>query len=169
MAAINKRLLISESRSDSNRCTPCRGKPDNTPHASYAQSIYGLRPYVSHVVHISQPFVKSSTELSRATALEIKGSWHNPQHTSWPILGSIPSFSLEPTNEAVGAKPSICWRRLLGLPGPYHRHAIGTFNTCSRGPTHQSLTNTGKGYNLGGVGLPHTTPRLSQPAVSTFP
>jgi hypothetical protein len=46
--------------------------------------------------------------------------------------------------------------RLLGLPGPYHRHAIGTFNTCSRGPTEQSLTDTGGGYNLGGAGLPHT-------------
>jgi hypothetical protein len=33
--------------------------------------------------------------------------------------------------------------RLLGLPGPYHWHAIGTFNTCSRGPTHRSLTNIG--------------------------
>jgi hypothetical protein len=28
MTATNKRLLISESRGDSNRCTPCRGKPD---------------------------------------------------------------------------------------------------------------------------------------------
>jgi hypothetical protein len=28
MAAMNKRLLISESRGDSNRCTLCRGKPD---------------------------------------------------------------------------------------------------------------------------------------------
>jgi hypothetical protein len=46
--------------------------------------------------------------------------------------------------------------RLRGLPGPYHRHAIGTFNTCSRGPTHRSLTNTDGGYNLGGAGLPHT-------------
>jgi hypothetical protein len=26
--ATNKRLLISEGRGDSNRCTPCRGKPD---------------------------------------------------------------------------------------------------------------------------------------------
>jgi hypothetical protein len=26
--ATNKRLLISESRGDSNRCTPCRGNPD---------------------------------------------------------------------------------------------------------------------------------------------
>jgi hypothetical protein len=28
MAAMNKRLLISESRGGSNRCTPCREKPD---------------------------------------------------------------------------------------------------------------------------------------------
>jgi hypothetical protein len=28
MTAKNKRLLISESHDDSNRCTPCRGKPD---------------------------------------------------------------------------------------------------------------------------------------------
>jgi hypothetical protein len=34
MTAINKRLLISESRGDSNRCTPCRGKPEQ--HAKYA-------------------------------------------------------------------------------------------------------------------------------------
>jgi hypothetical protein len=26
--AMNKRLVISESRGDSNQCTPCRGKPD---------------------------------------------------------------------------------------------------------------------------------------------
>jgi hypothetical protein len=32
--AINKWLLISESHGDSNRCTPCRGKPDQ--HATYA-------------------------------------------------------------------------------------------------------------------------------------
>jgi hypothetical protein len=30
----NKRLLISESHGDSNRCTPCRGKPDQ--HNTYA-------------------------------------------------------------------------------------------------------------------------------------
>jgi hypothetical protein len=28
MTATNKRLLISKSHDDSNRCTPCRGKPD---------------------------------------------------------------------------------------------------------------------------------------------
>jgi hypothetical protein len=34
MAATNKRLLISESRGDSNRYTSCRGKPDQ--HDTYA-------------------------------------------------------------------------------------------------------------------------------------
>jgi hypothetical protein len=33
MTSTNKRLLISESRGDSNRCTPCRGKPDQ--HATW--------------------------------------------------------------------------------------------------------------------------------------
>jgi hypothetical protein len=46
--------------------------------------------------------------------------------------------------------------RLLGLPGPYHRHTIGTLNTCSWGSTERSLTDTGGGYNLEGAGLPHT-------------
>jgi hypothetical protein len=34
MTVTNKRLLISKSRDDSNRCTPCRGKPDQ--HDTYA-------------------------------------------------------------------------------------------------------------------------------------
>jgi hypothetical protein len=49
-----------------------------------------------------------------------------------------------------------------------HQHVISTFNTYSRGPTHQSLTDTSGGYNLGGVSLLHRTSRLSQPMVSTF-
>jgi hypothetical protein len=34
MTTTNKQLLITESQGDSNRCTPCRGKPDQ--HATYA-------------------------------------------------------------------------------------------------------------------------------------
>jgi hypothetical protein len=37
MTATNKWLLISESRGDSNRCTQCRGKPDqHVMHASHS-------------------------------------------------------------------------------------------------------------------------------------
>jgi hypothetical protein len=55
------------------------------------------------------------------------------------------------------SQPSVDGR-LLSLPGPYHWHVIGTFNTCSRGPTNLSLINIGGGYNLEGDGFPHTTP-----------
>jgi hypothetical protein len=57
----------------------------------------------------------------------------------------------------------------IGLLGPYHQHVISTFNTCSQGSTHRSLTNTGGGYNLRGVGFSHHTPRSSQLAVLRFP
>jgi hypothetical protein len=42
--AINKRLLISESRGNSNRCTPCRGKSDQ--HATYASHFSPRTPGV---------------------------------------------------------------------------------------------------------------------------
>jgi hypothetical protein len=59
--------------------------------------------------------------------------------------------------------------RLLGLLDPYYQHAISTFNTCSPQPAHWSLNNTGGGYNLEGAGLPHHTPRPSQPMVLYLP
>ncbi len=112
--------------------------------------------------------MQSSTDLNRSTAPEMKGSRHNPQHAGHLIRGSVPSFSPTNSQRAVGKSQAPVNNRLLGLPGPYHRHAIGTFNTCSCGPTEQFLIDTGGGYNLGGVGFPHTTPRPSQSAVSTF-
>jgi hypothetical protein len=63
------------------------------------------------------------------------------------------SLPQHPKSSGEKSTPVDNW--LLGLPGPYHRHAIGTFNTCSRGPTERSLIDTGGGYNLGGAGLPH--------------
>jgi hypothetical protein len=42
------------------------------------------------------------------------------------------------------------------------------FNACSRGPTHQSLTDTSRDCNLGSASFLYTTLRPSQPTVSTF-
>jgi hypothetical protein len=81
-----------------------------------------------------------------------------------PYPVSLPS---QPMKQWEQSQASIDGR-LLGLLASYHQHAIGMFNTCSRGPTHRSLIDTGEGYNLGGAGLPHTTPRPSQPTVSPF-
>jgi hypothetical protein len=116
-----------------------------------------------------QPFARRQQIWIDPTAPEKKGSRHNPQHAGWLIRGSVPSFSPEPANEAGGVSQAPDDDQLLGLLDPYHQHAIGTFNTCSRGPTERFLIDTGEGYNLGGAGFPCTTPRPSRPAVSPFP
>jgi hypothetical protein len=92
------------------------------------------------------------------TAPEKKGSRHNPQHAGRPIHGFILNFSPKLTNEAVSLSQASVDYDLLGLPGPYHRHAIGTFNTCSWVPTPRSLTDTGGGYNIETSELPQHSP-----------
>jgi hypothetical protein len=94
------------------------------------QSTYVGRTLPAGYPHMWQPFVMSSTVMDRASAPKKKGSRHNPQRVDWLIRGSIPSFSPEPAIEVVGVKPPSVRNQLLGLPGPYHRHVIGTFNTC---------------------------------------
>jgi hypothetical protein len=118
------------------------------PHTFHTQSAYGPRPYVSHMVNPQQPFMKSSIDLYRYTAPEKKGSRHNSQLDDHLIHGSVLSFSLTTANEAVEKRQAFVDNQLLGLPGPYHRHVIGTFNTCSRGPTNRSLTDTGGATTL---------------------
>jgi hypothetical protein len=81
-----------------------------------------------------------------------------------PYPASLPQ---QPKSSGEKSTPVDNW--LLGLPDPYHRHAIGTFNTCSRGPTERSLIDTGGGYNLGGAGCHIPTFRPSQLTVPTFP
>jgi hypothetical protein len=71
----------------------------------------GWSPYVA-------TFHESSTELSRPTAHEKNGSRHNSQRTGWLIHGSVLSFSPEPSNEAVGVKPSIYQRPATRLTVP---------------------------------------------------
>jgi hypothetical protein len=132
------------------------------------QSTYARRTLPTVGPRTWQPFMQSSTDLNRSTTPEKKGSRHNPQHTDWPIRAFVPSFSPTTANEAVGKSQASVDNRLLGLSNPYHRHAISTFNTYSRGATHRSLTDSGRGYSLEGAGFPCTTPRPSQPVVFTF-
>jgi hypothetical protein len=100
----------------------------------------GLSPYMA-------TFRESSTGLDGCTDPEKKcsrlhllarlsGPWDPPQFISQHSHWSSP-LSQAP----VGS-------RLQGLPGPYHRHAVGTFNTSSRVPTPRSLIDTGGGYHI---------------------
>jgi hypothetical protein len=67
--------------------------------------------------------------------------------------GTRLSFSTKTTIEAVGLSQAPVDGPLLGLLGPYHQHAIGMFNTCSRVPTPRSLTDTGGGYHIENLGI----------------
>jgi hypothetical protein len=112
---------------------------------------------------------RSHQQSFTVTAPEKKKFLTTSQYTDWLIYGSPSSFSPPHNHRSSGENHITVNNRLIGLLGPYHQHAIGTFNTCSRGPTHRSLTNTGEGYNLGGADLPHHTPQPSQPMVLHFP
>jgi hypothetical protein len=166
MTATNKRLLITESRGDSNWCTLCREKPDQ--HATCFLCSVRIWPKticISCGLYIATFHTVVNNDgqsyCSREKVLPT-------QPDDWLIRGSIPSFFSKPASEAVGLKPPSVDDRLLGLLAHKHQYAIGTFNTCSRGSTYRSLTDPGGGYNLGGAGLSHITPRPFQQAVSTF-
>jgi hypothetical protein len=135
MTATNKRLLISENRGDSNRCIPCRGKPDQ--HATcfpHSVHVWSKTTRISHGPHIAT-YHTIVNRFEQIHYTEKKGSQHNPQHVDHPIRGFVLRFSPTTANGTVGKSQASIDNRLLGLPGPYHRHAIGTFNTCSWGQT----------------------------------
>jgi hypothetical protein len=94
-----------------------------------------------------------------------------PESTSqlgWVARRTHLSFSPNTSIEVVHLSQASIDVRLLGLLDSYYLHAISTFNTCSRGPTHRSLTSIDEGYNLKGTGLLYYTPRPFQPMVLRF-
>jgi hypothetical protein len=93
--------------------------------------------------------------------------WTDPLHPrrrapdtihSTTVIRSVGPYpaSLPQQPKSSREKSSSCWQPTTRLTGAYHQHAIGTFNTCLRGPTERSLIDTGGGYNFEGAGLPHT-------------
>jgi hypothetical protein len=147
MVATNKRLLISESRGDSNRYTPCRGNPDQ--HDTYASHTNPCTPGVRFLW-----VVPVRGNLSRVTDRV------GQTHCSWEKGLSTQSTSRRLTDLRVrtqflswanqwssGESQTSTDSRLLGLLSPYHRHAIGTFNTYSQVSTPRCLTDTGGGYH----------------------
>jgi hypothetical protein len=118
MTVTNKRLLISESRGDSNRCTPCRGKPDQ--HATYTS--YGSlhTPDVRFLWTVPE-YGNLSRVIGRVGKAHCSREEGLPTQSTtrrWLIRESIPIFSPEPANKAVGAKPNIYQRPATRLTGP---------------------------------------------------
>jgi hypothetical protein len=120
---------------------------------------------------LSSRVVHDHTYLTRSTYSNISYSrqqiWTNPLHSRRMAPDTIHSTTAirsrvctqllsHNSQRAVEKSQAPVDHQLLDLLGLYHRHANGTFNTCSWGPIERSLINAGGDYNLGGVDLPHT-------------
>jgi hypothetical protein len=167
--AMNKRLLISESHDDSNRCTPYRGKPDT--HNTYT---FHISPRMSLVRFLWVVSIRGNLSRWLNRVGQIHCSREKVLLT--PPL-SLAEWPTEPTsvslpNTTIGAvhlsqtyidehATSVYWAHITSM---WSVHSI----LAHERPTHRSLTDTGGGCNFGGVAFQHTTPRPSQPAVSTF-
>jgi hypothetical protein len=116
MTTTNKQLLISESHNDLNRCTPCRGKPDQ--HATYASH---SSPRMSGVHFLRAVPVRDNLSLA---PMKLKQTLHPEevlatkdrlaQPSSW-----VASFLLPCDNPGVGERGfSPMVTQLHHLTGP---------------------------------------------------
>jgi hypothetical protein len=152
----NKQLLISESHGDSNRYTPYRGKP-NQHTICPPRSIYVW----SRTIHLTWSAWDNLSPLTtKSKQAPTPGRSLDNQRQTGPAVvlsGLILPPMRQPWSRGEQFQPSG-YIATSAYWAHKHQYAIGTFNTCSRGPTYRSLTDTGGGYSLGGAGFPHTTP-----------
>jgi hypothetical protein len=94
-----------------------------------------------------QPFVSRQQGWTDAL-LPRKCAPDSTSQPDWVVHGTRLSFSPNIAIEAVCLSQAPVNDRLIGLPAPYHWHAIDTFKTCSRVPTPRSLIDTGRGYHI---------------------
>jgi hypothetical protein len=148
MAATNKRLLISESRGDSNRCTPYRGKPDQ---------------HITHAFHASSRtpgvrFLRAVPVYGNLSHWPSKIGWihcsrlHLPTRLSGPW--DPPQFLSQHSHWSSTLKPNICQQhatRFIGVISPtcdwYVQYLLtGTnplvLNRHRRGIPHRKLQNS---------------------------
>jgi hypothetical protein len=169
MTATNKRLLISESCDDSNRCTLCRGKPDQ--HARrfpHSVRVWSTTIRISHGAHI-ETFHTIVNRFEHVHCPREEGLL--TQFTAYRLIDpQICTQLLSHYSQwSSGEKSSFYWHPTTRLTEPISQACDRCVQYLLAEATYWSLPNTGGRYNLGGAGLPHTTPRPSQPVVSTFP
>jgi hypothetical protein len=144
-------------------CT-LQGKPNqHVTHIPRSVCVWPSTIHISLGPHIAI-FRYSSIGLDGCTAPEKKCS---QLHLSAWLSGprDPPQFFSHHNHLSSARKPSICWwhaTRLTRLISPAYDQYVQYLLT---GAIHRSLTEIGGGYNLGGAGLPHHTPRPSQPTV----
>jgi hypothetical protein len=148
MADTNKCLLISESRGDSNRCIPHRRKSDQ--HHRYACHASPRTPGVSLLwaVSVHGNLLWVADRVGQSHCSEEKGLLTQSIARLLADPWVCTQFLSRANQWRSGKSQTSVDSKLLGLPDPYHQHAIGTFNTCSWVPIPQYLTDTGGCYNI---------------------
>jgi hypothetical protein len=116
------------------------------------QSTYAWRTLPMGSPRTWQPFVSHQQGWTDAL-LPRKSALDSTSQLGWVVRGTHLSFSPNTVIEEVRLSQAPVGGRLLGLSGTYHRHAIGTFNTCSRVSTFRSLTDAGGGYHIENLGI----------------
>jgi hypothetical protein len=94
--------------------------------------------------------------------LSRKSAPNSTSQFDWVAHRTHLSFSPNIVIEAVRLSQASIDDRLLGLLGTYHQYTISTFNTCLRGSTHRSLTDTCGGYNIRCASCHITLPDLNR-------
>jgi hypothetical protein len=161
-------ILIFESHSDSNRCTPYREKLDQ--HDTYATHtsprmpgirflrVVPIRDNLSWIIDTLEQGDSSREKglPTQSTARRLTNPWVRTQCLSQANL------------EAVGEKPSIRRWQATSLTGPISPTCDRYVQYLLAGASHRFLTNIGGGYSLEGASFPHTTSQPSQPMVLPF-
>jgi hypothetical protein len=106
MTATNKWLLISESRSDLNQCTPCRGKLDQ--HTTYASHSSPHTPSVRFLRAVPIRDNLSLTPTKSKQALTLERSLGNQRQTGTTVVlgGLIPPLMRQPWSRGKKFQPN---------------------------------------------------------------
>jgi hypothetical protein len=116
--ATNKRLLIFESRDDSNLCTPYREKSDT--HNTYASRTNPRTPHICFLraVHVRGNLSLAIKRWTDLTTPEKMDSRHNPQHAGWPIHRSATQFLSQDNHWSSNESQTSVDNKLHQFTGP---------------------------------------------------
>jgi hypothetical protein len=162
MTVTNKRLLISESRGDSNWCTPCRGKPDQHvtrfPHSVHVwpKTIHisrGLHIATLHTIVNRFEQIHCTREkglLTQSTTRRLTDPWVRTQ------------FLFHNSPWSSGEKSSFCWHRTTRLTRPIS-------SACNRYVQYLLAGANSSVLNQHRQGLPHWRCQFTTYYSPTFP
>jgi hypothetical protein len=161
MAATNKQLLISESHGSSNRCTPCRGKPDQ--YDTYSSHVSPRTPSVRFLRAV--PVRDNlSRVVNRVGLMHYSREKCSRPHLSARLSGlqDPPHFLSQHSHWSSALKPSTCRRHSTRLTGPISPACDRYVQYLLKGINPSVL-------NWHRWGLPHRKPQNSHSTLPALP